>query len=72
MSVPDKDSLPPVNEAIGGKSAHVNGRRATVNNCPYCTSANLWPDAETDNAWQCRECLRVFSVKFHGQLHRGF
>ncbi|CAI36396.1 hypothetical protein jk0244 [Corynebacterium jeikeium K411] len=47
---------------------HPNARRATVNNCPYCMSQNLFPDAETDNAWQCRECMRVFSVKFHGQL----
>lgn len=69
MSVPDKDSLPPVNDAIGGKVGHSNGRRATVNNCPYCMSENLFPDMETDNAWQCRECMRVFSVKFHGHLH---
>ena len=69
MSVPDNDSLPPVNDAIGGKAGHSNGRRATVNNCPYCMSENLFPDMETDNAWQCRECMRVFSVKFHGHLH---
>ena len=72
MSVPDRDSLPSVNEQIGGRSFHPNARRATVNCCPYCTGTYLFPDAETDNAWQCRECLRVFSVKFHGQLQRGF
>jgi len=72
VSVPDHDSLPSANDAMGGKAAFINSRRATVNNCPYCMSENLWPDAETDNAWQCRECLRVFSVKLHGQFHRGF
>lgn len=72
MSVPDEDTLPSANNAIGGRQYQPNSRRATVNNCPYCMSTNLFPDAETDNAWQCRECLRVFSVKLHGQLHRGF
>ena len=63
MSEPDRDSLPSVNAAIGGRAGHANGRRATVNNCPYCMSENLFPDDETDNAWQW-----VFSVKFHGHL----
>jgi transposase-like protein len=58
------------NESIGGKSAHPNPRRATVMHCPYCASENLWPDTETDNAWECRDCRRVFSVKLHGQLSR--
>lgn len=72
MSVPDRDSLPSVNEQIGGRVFHPNARRATVNNCPYCMSTNLFPAPETDNAWECKECLRVFSVKLHGQIHRGF
>ncbi|QQC46669.1 hypothetical protein I6I09_05855 [Corynebacterium bovis] len=50
---------------------HPNARRATVVNCPFCASENLFPDAETDNAWQCRDCCRVFSVKLHGYLPRG-
>ena len=68
MSVPDTDTLPPVNQAIGGKSGHSNGRRATMNFCPYCMGENLFPTTETDNSWQCRECRREFSVKFHGLL----
>ncbi|WP_235840400.1 hypothetical protein [Corynebacterium yudongzhengii] len=28
---------------------------------------DLFPDAEGDFAWSCQECLRVFSVMFHGQ-----
>lgn len=55
MSVPDEDSLPSVNEQIGGRTGHPNARRATVNFCPYCMGENLFPDMETDNAWQCRE-----------------
>lgn len=35
--------------------------------CPYCASEILFPDEEGDFAWNCAECLRVFSVMFHGQ-----
>lgn len=35
--------------------------------CPYCAGTQLFPDAESDFAWKCVECLRVFSVMFHGQ-----
>lgn len=35
--------------------------------CPYCSGEDLWPNEETDFAWKCGECLRVFEVKFHGQ-----
>lgn len=35
--------------------------------CPYCGGEDLWPNEETDFAWKCGECLRVFEVKFHGQ-----
>ncbi|MDN8578750.1 hypothetical protein [Corynebacterium bovis] len=68
---PDSDGLPPASEIIGGRAMHPNARRATVVNCPFCASENLFPDAETDNAWQCRDCCRVFSVKLHGYLPRG-
>lgn len=68
MSVPDIDTLPSANDALSGRAFHPNARRATVNCCCYCMSENLFPSDETDNAWECRECLRVFSVKFHGQL----
>ncbi|HIW95761.1 MAG TPA: hypothetical protein H9867_04675 [Candidatus Corynebacterium gallistercoris] len=68
MSEPDHDSLPSVNSVMGGRAGHSNGRRATVNNCPYCMSESLFPRADTDNAWECRECRRAFSVKFHGHI----
>ncbi len=35
--------------------------------CPYCAGEELFPDVETDFAWSCRDCSRVFSVQFHGQ-----
>lgn len=35
--------------------------------CPYCASTALFPAEEDDFAWACDECLRVFSVQFHGQ-----
>ena len=36
--------------------------------CPYCAGENLHPQGETHGAWECRECLRAFSVKFVGLL----
>lgn len=44
-----------------------NPNRAHPSYCPYCGSMNLFPDEEGDFAWNCQECLRVFSVMFHGQ-----
>lgn len=35
--------------------------------CPYCAGTDLFPDEEDDFAWKCQECLRIFSVRFHGQ-----
>jgi len=34
--------------------------------CPYCAGEQLHPHGETHGAWECRECLRAFSVKFLG------
>ncbi len=36
--------------------------------CPYCAGEDLHPHGETHGAWECRECLRAFSVKFVGLL----
>jgi ribosomal protein L37AE/L43A len=33
--------------------------------CPYCGEQDLRP-AETDAGWECRDCARVFSVRFMG------
>ncbi|GAA1471291.1 hypothetical protein P4N68_11745 [Corynebacterium felinum] len=35
--------------------------------CPYCASTVLLPEIDTEFAWECLECTRVFEVKYHGQ-----
>ncbi|AKK03758.1 hypothetical protein [Corynebacterium epidermidicanis] len=35
--------------------------------CPYCSSEDLFPNLEGEFAWKCHDCLRIFSVMFHGQ-----
>lgn len=35
--------------------------------CPYCASEDLSPNAETEFAWKCADCLRIVSVQYHGQ-----
>lgn len=44
-----------------------NPNRNHPTHCPYCGGLDLYPDTEGDFAWSCHECLRVFSVLFHGQ-----
>ena len=45
--------------------------------CPYCAGENLHPHGDRHGAWECRECLRAFTVGFIGLLnpaaatHRG-
>ena len=34
--------------------------------CPYCAGENLHPHGDVHGAWECRECLRAFSVKLVG------
>jgi hypothetical protein len=36
--------------------------------CPYCGGERLFPHGDTHGAWECRECLRAFSVRFVGLL----
>ena len=45
--------------------------RAPAQYCPYCGETNLWPDESGHGAWSCRDCLRVFSVKFIGLAGRA-
>lgn len=39
--------------------------------CPYCASEDLRPHGEQHGAWECRACLRAFSVSFIGLLAPG-
>ena len=34
--------------------------------CPYCGETNLWPHEDSHGAWSCRDCNRVFAVRFIG------
>ena len=42
-------------------------RHATPFHCPYCADDNLFP---REDGWECRSCLRAFSVTFLGQIAR--
>ncbi len=50
--------------------------RAVPFHCPYCGEGDLWPretasDSEAHGAWECRACLRAFSLKLLGLLRPG-
>jgi hypothetical protein len=40
--------------------------RAFPQHCPYCGEQDLWPHDETPGSWECRGCLRAFSLKMLG------
>lgn len=40
--------------------------RSPAQYCAYCGETNLWPHEEGHGAWECRDCGRVFTVKFLG------
>ena len=37
--------------------------RAQPYHCPYCGDEDLRPYDETHGSWECRSCLRAFSLK---------
>ena len=39
--------------------------RAVPFHCPYCGDEDLFPQ-EARGAWECRSCLRAFTVKMLG------
>lgn len=39
--------------------------RAAILHCPFCGEEDLFP-VEQHGGWECRSCLRVFSVKLLG------
>ena len=45
--------------------------RAPAQYCPYCGETNLWPHEESHGAWTCRDCRRVFAVRFIGLSGSG-
>ena len=53
--------------------------RAVPYHCPYCGDEDLRPHETVSDAgeptsphgsWECRSCLRAFSLKMLGQLRR--
>jgi len=45
--------------------------RAVPFHCPYCGDEDLRPRGATHGTWECRACLRAFSLRFVGQLAPG-
>jgi ribosomal protein L37AE/L43A len=43
----------------------VTETRAAVLHCPYCAEQDLFP-VEQAGGWECRSCLRVFTVRLLG------
>ena len=43
--------------------------RQAVMYCPYCAEETLFPREE--GGWECRSCLRAFSVTFRGLVNQG-
>jgi ribosomal protein L37AE/L43A len=43
--------------------------RQAVMYCPYCAEETLFPREE--GGWECRSCLRAFSVTFLGLIPSG-
>ena len=52
--------------AQGQTGAH-NPNRQAVMYCPYCAEETLFP---LERGWECRSCLRAFSVSFIGLVSR--
>jgi ribosomal protein L37AE/L43A len=48
-------------------SSHAS--RQAVMYCPYCAEETLFPREE--GGWECRSCLRAFSVTFLGLISAG-
>jgi len=47
----------------------VSQTRQAVMYCPYCAEETLFPIEA--GGWECRSCLRAFSVKFLGLTSTG-
>jgi len=42
--------------------------RGEPNHCPYCGDENLHPHGEAAGGWECRSCLRAFSLSLTGLI----
>jgi ribosomal protein L37AE/L43A len=48
-----------------------SGERMVPYYCPYCGGEDLRPHETTHGTWECRECTRVFALKYVGMVIRG-
>jgi len=46
-----------------------SGDRAFPLYCPFCGDEDLRPHGAEHGVWECRSCIRVFSLKFVGLLN---
>ena len=50
-------------------------QRAVPFHCPFCGDENLWPheavEGSPHGSWECRSCLRAFSLKMLGLIRRA-
>ena len=44
-----------------------NPNRNPPLHCPWCAGEDLFPNEIEDFGWLCRDCTRVFSVRYYGQ-----
>ena len=44
----------------------MTGTRMAPQYCPYCSDTDLRPNEESHTAWECRGCLRVFTLSVLG------
>jgi len=51
----------------GSGSGGVHSSRQAILYCPYCAEETLFP---LERGWECRSCLRAFSVTFLGLTTR--
>jgi len=42
--------------------------RAVPFHCPYCADEDLRPHGTVHGEWECRACLRAFTLKYIGML----
>ena len=42
--------------------------RAEAYHCPFCGEADIRPHSATTGEWECRSCLRAFTVTLLGMI----
>ncbi len=46
--------------------------RAVPFHCPYCGDENLRPHGASHGDWECRACMRAFTLKYLGMLNPAY